>query len=310
MKIDRLLSIIIYLLNHELVQAADLAERMGVTARTIQRDMETIEQAGIPLYTVQGPRGGYGIVNSFKMDRQLMSLDDFYYIITALEGVGASLSDEKLEGTLAKMRTLLPGRELAFLTEKNEKLSLDFSALGGDIRQRQTFRIIREAVESERLLKFSYANNKLIVSERTIEPMTIAFRWRSWYLFGFCLLKQDYRLFRVSRIKEAEIVNRRFRRREQDFDTFLEKNPPKGTRPLLPLLLRFAPEMSPLVEEHFAEDKSKRETDGSLTVRTEMPDEGWLYGYILSFGTMVEVLEPPELRRKIKAMAGEIAEKY
>lgn len=134
MKIDRLLSIIIHLLNHELTAASALADRYGVTVRTIQRDMETIQAAGIPIYAIQGPHGGYGVVESYRMDRQLMSVEDFYYIVTALTSVASSLSDERIDGTLEKVKALLPERPLDLFAERDAKLSIDFSMLGGDLR--------------------------------------------------------------------------------------------------------------------------------------------------------------------------------
>lgn len=87
MRIDRLLSIIVYLLNRDLVIARELAEKYGVTPRTIQRDIEAICLAGIPIMSVQGPHGGYGIMETYKMDRQLVTVDDLFYIITALSGI-------------------------------------------------------------------------------------------------------------------------------------------------------------------------------------------------------------------------------
>lgn len=310
MKIDRLLSIIVYLLNRELVPASKLAERFGVSLRTIQRDMETIELAGVPLYAVQGPRGGYGIMESYKMDRQLMGVDDFYYIVTALKGVAETLEDDGLDTTLEKVRALVPRQRLDLFAERNEKLSIDFSMLGGDPRHRETFRSVKEALEAERLLRFTYTNNKLEESTRTIEPMTLAFRWRAWYLYGFCLERDDYRLFRVSRIKEPEILAARFRRRAQSFEEFIESNPESRPANSLEFTLRFSSVMRAMVEEYYPEENCRLLEDGGLEVTARMPEDGWLYGYILSFGEYVEVVAPEHLRHKIAETARQIAQKY
>ncbi len=310
MKIDRLLSIIVYLLNRDLVPAKALADRFGVTVRTIQRDMEAIELAGIPIFTIQGPRGGYGIMDSWKMDRQLMSLDDLYVIITALEGVGSSLADSGIDSTLEKVKTLLPGPGLELFSERNEKLSIDFSMMGGDPRQRETFRIVRKAVENEQLLRFSYTSNKLEQSCRTVEPMTIAFRWRSWYLFGYCREREDYRLFRISRIREPELIDSRFSRRDLSFNAFLRSNYEESTKASLEIVLKFSSLMRPMVEEYYPEEECSTLEDGSLVVRTHFPEDGWVYGYILSFGDFVEVLEPERIRKIIGDSAAKIADFY
>jgi predicted DNA-binding transcriptional regulator YafY len=92
-----------------------------------------------------------------------------------------------------------------FLSGKSDKFSIDFSMFGGDPRHRAAFKIVRSAVESSRFLRFSYTNARLEPSTRTVEPMTVTFRWRSWYLYAFCLNKQDYRLFRIYRIREPVV---------------------------------------------------------------------------------------------------------
>lgn len=310
MKTDRLLSIVIYLLNRERASAREMAERFCVAPRTIQRDLEAIELAGIPVYAVQGSGGGYGILESFKMDRQLMTVEDFYYIITALEGIGASLNDEQIGRTLEKIRTLVPDRGLDFLAGRSSKLSIDFSMLGGDPRHRETFQIVRNAVDQEYVLRFTYTNNKLEHTTRSVEPMTIVFRWRSWYLYGYCRLKNAYRLFRISRIRDPEVTTERFPRRGRSFEEFIAESASPETGDAVDLVLRFQPPMTSLVEEFYPEDAWDLQPDGSAVVRTRMPEDGWLYGYILSFGAYVEVLHPPHMRTIIADSAKRIAEIY
>ena len=310
MKTARLLSIVMYLLNRERASAREMAERFCVSPRTIQRDIEAIELAGIPVYAVQGSGGGYGILESFKMDRQLMTVEDFYYIITALESIGSSLSDSQIDRTFEKIRSLIPDRGLDFLAGRTDKLSIDFSMLGGDPRHRTTFRAVRDAVDRERLLRFSYTNNKLEYSSRTVEPMTIVFRWRSWYLYGYCRLKKEYRLFRISRIQDPEALPQRFLRRDRSLEEFIAGTEASTTTNALDLVLRVQPPMKPLVKEFYPDDACELQPDGSMIVRTRMPEDGWVYGYILSFGAFVEVLSPSRLRTVIADSARSIAEIY
>jgi predicted DNA-binding transcriptional regulator YafY len=193
MKIDRLLSIIMYLLNHETTSARQLADRFNCSVRTIQRDMETIELAGIPIFTIQGPEGGYGIMGTYKLDRKLMTADDLYFIIAALSGIESSLTNPRLLGTLEKMRSLVRGGQAKSLHESRGKLFLDFSMMGGGARLKPLLAILEKALESERLVRFTYTSTKLETCTRTVEPMTIIFKWRSWYLYGFCRLNRRSR---------------------------------------------------------------------------------------------------------------------
>lgn len=309
-KIDRLLSIVVYLLNRELASAGELAKRFEVSARTIQRDMEAINLAGIPVMSVQGPSGGYGIMKSFKLDRRLVTPDDLFYIITALEGIAGQLDDGQIDDTLEKMKGLLPPSPGEPFRRRQEKLFIDFSMLGGGPAQREAFRVVQAAVEEGRLLEFEYTSNRLERMTRVVEPMTVVFKWRSWYLFAYCRLRGDYRLFRTSRIRNPVMLGERFRRRELGFEEFSRDYDPEKTGKLVEILLRFSPEMAPLVEEFHNEEDLERREDGSLVVRMAMPEDGWMYGYILSYGHFVEVLEPERLRVLIKESADKIARIY
>ena len=310
MKIDRLLSIIVYLLNHELVSARRLAERFSVSTRTIIRDMETIDLAGIPVISVQGPEGGYGISESYKMDRRLMSGSDLCHIITALQSLSDSMGVAEMDETLEKMKGLLPQRENELLTRQSEQISMDFSLLGGDPRHKRTFSLIREALDRNRLLKITYTSNKLESTARVVEPMTIAFKWRSWYLFAWCREREDYRLFRLSRIKDAVILDERFRRREFRFEEYIKEYEEARGIPLTEMTVRFSKEIRALVEEYCTPEDITEEADESITVKIRMPGDSWLYGFILSYGPHATVLEPEHIRLKLGEMAREISKKY
>jgi len=336
-KTDRLLSIIIYLLNRDLVSARELAQKFEVSVRTIQRDMESIELAGIPIMTIQGPSGGYAIMDSFKLDRQLVSTDDLFFIITALHGIESSLPAGSISGTIEKMNSLLPhetertdgtdaagdpvnlkelkarkgGRNQDCYSSRREKLSIDFSAFGGSERQREVFRQLERAIESEVLVRFSYLNNRMERTERVVEPMTLAFKWRSWYLFGYCTLRSDFRLFRLGRIREVELLTRKFRRREKRFDQFFEENNPwEASGEWIDISLKFDPYIRPMVEEFYEREKTEEGPDGSLIAHMRMPEDGWVYGLILSYGKFVEVLEPAKLRETIRGAARDIYSLY
>lgn len=272
--------------------------------------MEAIELAGIPIVSIQGPNGGYGIMENFKIHNQLVSVEDFYYIITALKSVSETLADDKIDRTLEKMKTLMPAQQSGFLTERNEKLSIDFTMLGGDPRHQESFKIVRDAVDSERLLRFTYTNNKLESIRRTVEPLTIAFKWRAWYLFAWCREKEDFRTFRISRMREPEILPSRIKRKDISFEEYLGNQEKKKSIPATELTLRFDASMRTIVEEFHCPDDCSEGPEGSLIVKVSMPEDGWMYGFLLSYGEFVTVLDPPRVRENLKRSAEKIAEKY
>lgn len=122
MKIDRLLGIVIYLLNRDIVSGNALAEKFEVSIRTIQRDIETLNLAGIPISAMQGINGGYCIIDSFKLDKQITSTEDYQFIITALMGMNSAYNNKKLETTLEKLLNISKQEQSI-----SSKVKLDFS---------------------------------------------------------------------------------------------------------------------------------------------------------------------------------------
>ena len=154
------------------------------------------------------------------------------------------------------------------------------------------------------MIVFTYTNNRGETLRRCVEPMTLAFKWRSWYLYGWCRNRKDYRLFRVSRIRNVEVSDEPFRRRSRGFDEFIAGQNPEGGGKHIDVVLRFSPELRHIAEDHYRE--FTEEADGSIVCRSRMPDDGWLYGYILSWGPFVKVLEPESLRLKLMEAAEKI----
>ncbi len=310
MKIDRLLAIIMYLLNRDLVSARELAEHFEVSVRTIQRDMDTLCYAGIPVLSVQGARGGYGIVDAYKLDRQLVDTDDLFFILSSLESLGMAMKNRHLTGTVEKIRSLITTRQAEEIAQRREQLYIDFSALGIGPKRQDLFFLLENAIEKQRLVRFTYSNSRLQVATREVEPMTIVFKWFSWYLFGFCRMRDDYRLFRLSRMRDVRLLEQSFARREGSFAEFSARAAENARQRTVPVVLKFEASMRVMVEDAFARSVIEHEPDGSLLVQLNYPENEWLYGLILSYGDKVEVIEPGHLREIILQKSQKIAKKY
>jgi len=175
--------------------------------------MESLDLAGIPVVSVQGPQGGYRIKSGYRMDRQLLTVDDLFDIVTALSGIAASLGNRRIGATAEKMRSLLPQHDTGLFAESSRKLFIDFSMPGGPNCRPELLQTVERSVDEGRLLRLTYTNRRLGSAERIQEPMTVVFKWRSWYLFAYCRLREGYRLFRLSRIRNPELLAERFHRR-------------------------------------------------------------------------------------------------
>ncbi len=303
-KIDRLLSIVIHLLSRDLVSATALAGRFGVTVRTIQRDVDAINAAGIPVTAIHGPNGGYKILDTFRLDRQFFTFDDLFFITTALQGIADSLESPTVEKTADKMRSLARGRSLDELADRAERLYIDFSALGYSARRKAHMAVVQDAIARNRCISFSYTDSRLKPSTRVVEPYTLVFKWFSWYLFAWCRARRDFRLFRLSRIRDPKMKPEVFRRRAVSLKEYFERMSAQAP-PAVPVVLRFRPELRVLAEDYFNFADVSEGEDGAVTARFRLPEDNWLYGMILSWGDGVQVISPASLRKKI----AEICEK-
>jgi predicted DNA-binding transcriptional regulator YafY len=298
MKIDRLLSIVMHLLSRDLVCASELAERFGVTVRTIQRDVDAINAAGIPVTAIHGPSGGYKILDTFRLDRQFLSFDDLFFITTSLQGIADSLESRTVEKTVDKIRSLAARHPSKELESRAERLHIDFRALGYSAHRRSHMALIQRALERNRCISFTYTSARLEQSRRVVEPHTLVFKWYSWYLLAWCRSRKDFRLFRLSRIRDPELGHEVFRRRSVDVEHYLEQVMAKVPS-AEPVVLRFKPELRVMVEDYFTFGEISVGDDGRITVTVDFPEDHWLYGMILSYGDGVEVISPDHLRTKI-----------
>lgn len=308
MKLERLLSIVVTLLNKEKVQAAELAEKYEVSIRTIYRDIEAINMAGIPVVSYAGNNGGFCILKNYCVERQFLTFKEMLSIATALKGIEGT-KGEGIEATIAKIENLLPNDRRDEYKEKRETLVIDMMPWGmrNDVGDKR--KTIEMAIDDRKKIDFEYTNYKGENTKRTIEPMTLVYKSLSWYLFGYCCDKDDYRMFKLVRMKNLCVTEEYFIRKERkySFDNF-ENNHKNIERTRVKI--RFSNEVKVKVEEYFAEEELIPDGDNCFILETEMMDEEWFYPMIFSYGEFAEVIEPESLRKKIVEKIKKIGNKY
>lgn len=307
MKIDRLFSIVLELLNRERVSAAELAVRFEVSVRTIYRDVEAIDRAGIPVMSYAGRDGGFGILPNFKLERQFLSFSDMLTILSSLKGMEAAFGENDLKDAIGKIRSLVPQNRAAELERRQEQIHLDIRPWGYRNMEQETLAVISDAVKQSRLLKFRYSDSVNKASERTIEPMTLVFKGYAWYLFGYCLLRNDYRLFRISRMRDPEMLDGGFERRGMTYVEFEKQT--EGEMKTVVLTLRFPKNFIARAMDYFPGAKLVEELE-TFTVTVNMPDTEWLDSFLLSFGGDMEVVSPENVRARVLKTAEAVAGRY
>jgi predicted DNA-binding transcriptional regulator YafY len=293
MKLDRLLSIVVLLLGRDRANAADLARRFEVTVRTIYRDLEAINEAGIPVVSFPGPGGGFGIDPSYTIDRRLLGFDDLRAIVAALKGVNSALEDKTLDSALQKMASLAPRGRAPELLE--DRIVIDLFPWGRRVEERRLAKVLEPAIAERRVARFSYASYGKPREERVVEPMTLVFKSYAWYLWGFCRLRNEYRLFKLSRMGDLRVLLERFARRNEQYPREASLEAPAWTR----VRLLAAPELAERAWEAFGDEDAERDSEGRLRLSINVPAGEWIVGLLLGFGPGLEVLEPESLRRAL-----------
>jgi len=299
MQTNRLFQILYILLNKQRVTAGELAERLGVSRRTICRDIDALSIAGIPIYTEKGKGGGISLLPDFVLNKSILSEHEQSEILSALHGLSNIRTDDT-NRILRKLSTI-------FNKPATNWMEVDYAGWSHENDFWGNFKV---AILERRIAQFDYYNSYGDKTARRVEPIQLWFKSKSWYLKGFCLRGRGLRLYKVSRIKNLVVTDEHFP--ERDLPP-LPDNPTHGhykDQKKVELRLRIEPEMAYRVFDDFYESMVEKQPDGSFIVTVTWPEDNWLYGFILSFGKHIEVLEPKHIRKIIKAEAERISQKY
>lgn len=298
MEQSRLFKIVYYLLEKGKSTAPELAEKFEVSIRTIYRDLDTISAAGIPIYATQGKGGGIFIMQDFVLNKSLLSEQEKEQILMALQGISATEHNQTDE-LLMKLSGL-------FQSKVTNWIEVDFSEWYKNTPNYDIFNLIKNAIFNQYTITFSYFAREGNYSNRTVEPIKLIFKNKDWYLYGFCLLRNDFRFFKLTRIKDLEISSDTFIREvksNHEIETVIKNKNSIHAK------LKFSPKVAFRVYDEFTDNVSK-DNQGNLYVNIDLPDNDTLFSYILSFGDNVEILEPDYLRHSMKEKLALMLEKY
>ena len=295
MQESRLFKMVYHLLDKGQATASELAEKFEVSVRTIYRDIDVLSGAGIPVYTETGRNGGIYLMKDFVLDKAVLSEEEKREILAALQSVNAAQDIGSSE--------ILQKLSAVFNLNSENWLEVDFSRWGNEGSDNEKFKLLKSAVIHRKNVKIRYANSYEDVRERVVQPLKLWFKAKAWYLKAFCTERQDYRVFKLNRILDLEVLDESFPDR-----TFPEQTDIQEQR-YNPIMLRFPKEMAYRVYDEFDETQVKRQENGDLTVSARMPEDTWLINFLLSFGTQVEVLSPAYLKEILAEQAKLIYEK-
>lgn len=300
-KMERLISIVMILLQKDLVSTTEFSKLFNVSKRTILRDMETLGYANIPIYAISGVHGGYGIMDEYKLDKRLLSSKDLENILTALGGLGQILFSDEVELTLKKIDAMIGSASW------KGSIHLSFYDWEGRSEILQTLNTCQESILKNKLVTFDYIDRDGVTTNRVIEPYQLHFSEMSWYLKGFCLHRQSYRTFKLSRIDNLHMDERTFKPR----DYLLEQEHKASYQPQLVAIKALIP---PSIKDQFIERygrKSIEDYSSEYVLATiYVPQNSTGFQFLASFGTNLEILEPKTYVEEFRNYLNQMLLKY
>ena len=308
MKVDRLVSIIMILLEKKRIGAQELADRFEVSPRTIYRDIDAINMAGIPVRSTSGVGGGFEIMPEYKMDKRVFSTAELSALLMGLSGLSGMVRGEELLSALAKVRSFVPADKAKDIELKANQICINLRPWMGNRNIQSNLETIQTAMQERKLLSFSYVDGHGKQTERTVEPYQLVLKGSHWYFQGYCRVRQDYRLFRLSRISNLHMKAETFAPREYqkpilDYSEALEAMQTT-------IRLRIHKSILDRVLDFCGFEKFTPDGDEHYLVEYPFIENDYYLDMLLSFGQKCECLAPTRIREELKRRAQAIAAIY
>ncbi len=307
MKFEIMIGILLELLSKKFVKATYLAEKFGVTTRSIYRYINELDYAGIPLYSVRGQNGGFAIVDTYKIPATFMSVKEFEHTIATLTAITEGVPDKTLSSAISKLKAVVKNETSGF-DIKSGYLVIDAGPWGDTVGYKSKLVTLQKSIDENKKLFIKYHDRNGEITERIIEPHLIVFKQGLWYIFAYCHLRQDFRFFKTGRIERATIMDEIFVRRD------LSK---------MELPLHFwhndtnTVDVSMEIDKQYLSDVEEwlgieniSQINGKFIANVKLPFDNGLISKIMSYGGGIKVLEPTQLSDEIKKCAQSIIDKY
>ena len=308
MKVDRLVSIIMILLEKKRVSAQELADMFEVSPRTIYRDIEAISMAGIPVYSASGVGGGFEIMPDYKVDKKVFSVDELSALLMGLSSLFHMIRGDEVIHALAKVKSFIPVDRAKEIELKANQICIDLSPWVSNRNTQSYLEIIKAALQENKVISFKYVDHYGNKTTRAVEPYQLVLKSNHWYFQGYCYNRNDYRLFRLSRMADLQMGT----------DTFVPRDYQKPVLDIAEIVetlqieikIRIHKSIMDRVLDFCGYEHFTPEDDEYYIVNFPFFDREYYYDMLLSFGDKCECLEPLYVREKMKRKIHNMAAIY
>ena len=300
MKIDRLIGILSILLQRNKITTAELAGKFEVSRRTILRDIESLNRAGIPIVTSQGQGGGISIIENFKIDKTVLSSDEMQSIISGLRSLDSVSETKHYRQLMDKLSS-----KSSYSINTDDHIIIDLS-MWDKSAVSEKIELIKSAIENNEKISFTYYSPNGI-SIREIEPYHLVFQWSSWYVWGFCTERNNYRMFKLTRLTNLKCTYKKFEKKEIP-NYVCDKL--RHTRGSTEAVVKFDKHAKWRIIDEWGTNNFDEDKDGNIIIKLTWSNKQSLFNWILSFAGQAEIISPDEYRKEFRKMIINILEKY
>ncbi|MRN52605.1 helix-turn-helix transcriptional regulator [Paenibacillus monticola] len=300
-KIERMIAIVMILLQKEIISATAFSRLFNVSKRTILRDMETLCLSNIPIYSIHGAKGGYAIMDEYKIDKRLLSSSDLENILVALSGLEQIFISLEVEVTIKKIESMVRGTVL-----KNT-IHLSFHDWNGRDEMQEALSLCQQAIRQHVQVTFDYIDKNGVPTARTVEPYQLHFNEMSWYLIGFCLTRMEYRTFKLFRIDNLVLDKKSYVPRSDAADQGFAEG-------IWPKLTKVRALISPAIKDQFIERYGSKCIEPHsaewLSATIHIPQNQISFRHLSGFGTELKIVAPLSYVEEFQRYVAEILNHY
>ncbi len=297
MKIDRLISIIMLLLEHDKISAPKLAEMFEVSTRTIYRDLDAILLSGVPIVTQPGYKGGIFISKEYKVEKSFFSKNDLTSLLRGLISISPTVSNPELLGTVSKIKNLIPQNQIKEIEFKSSQVSIDLTPWMGNANIQDNLDKIKLSLNENFIIEFDYLDRNRNSTTRKVEPYQLVLKDGSWYLQGYCLIRNDYRVFKLFRMVNLKVLNENFSAR--DFQAKPLGSGKWVSDNLFTVKVLIHKSIIEKIAEKWGNEIIHDYDEERFLVEHLFSVDDFSYDLLLSYGDKCQVLEPQHVKEEL-----------
>ena len=307
MKFEIMVSILLELLSKRTVKANYLADKYGVSTRSIYRYISSLENAGVPIYTVRGNNGGFSVVDTYRLSSNYLTAKEFDKIISVLTAFADGVPDKTVNEIILKLKATIK-KDTSGFDLKAGNLIIDAGPWGDTVGYKAKLTVLEQAIDECAKLLITYHDRKGKISERIIEPHVIVFKQGLWYVYAYCHLRNEFRFFKTGRIEKATILKEKFIRRDlskMDLPLDFWHNSTETEK----ISIEIDEKILSDVEEWLGIENVEK-INGKYISTVDLPYDDGLVMKLMGFGNGIKVIEPQKLKDRILSTAEDLIKAY